>query len=148
DDGAVRSAAALAISRIGPEAATAVPNLISLLKDQDPMTRQRAIIALHSIGPAAKPAVEALKQALKDNALGNSSHAANALVRIGDPAAPALIEALTHSNVETRRRAALGLGSLAPKAGKAVSAHAAALQDPDDWIRRYACWALGSMGAN
>jgi HEAT repeat protein len=133
---------------VGPEAAEAIPNLLPLLDDLDPLIRQRAIIALHNIGAAAKPAVEALRGALKDKGLDNSSRAANALGRIGEPAVPVLIEALGHKTAETRARDAQALATLGPKAKQAIPALTITLRDPDDWVRRFSCWALGRMGAD
>jgi len=51
---AVRTEAAHALEKIGPEAKTAVPALIEALKDEDKNVRQEAANALGKIGPKAR----------------------------------------------------------------------------------------------
>src|SRR5215510_2655829 len=53
-DASVRSSAASALWKIGPEAKEAVPALITALKDQDANVRISAASALGRIGPGAK----------------------------------------------------------------------------------------------
>jgi hypothetical protein len=61
----VRASAAEDIGDIGPDAASAVPELIRLLS-RDAGSRGSACDALRGIGPAAKSALPALKQLLSD----------------------------------------------------------------------------------
>ena len=58
-----RSAAAYAISGIGPAAEPSVPDLVARLQDDSPNVRYAAAWALGEIGPAAKEAIPALERA-------------------------------------------------------------------------------------
>jgi HEAT repeat protein len=70
-DNTTRYGAASAISKLGADAAEAMPALIELLKHWDTMTRIAAAGAIGNIGiksrETAAPAVPALQEALKDN---------------------------------------------------------------------------------
>ncbi|MFA5374984.1 MAG: HEAT repeat domain-containing protein [Dehalococcoidia bacterium] len=69
-DNTTRYSAASAISKLGPDAAEAMPALIELLKHWDAMTRVAAAGAIGKIGITCKKevqiAVPALQEALKD----------------------------------------------------------------------------------
>ena len=69
-DNTTRYSAASAISKLGPDAAEAMPALIELLKHWDAMTRVAAAGAIGKIGIICKKevqiAVPALQEALKD----------------------------------------------------------------------------------
>ncbi len=60
----VRTRAAQAMARMGPEASAAVPGLTRALRDQDPDVRRAAARALGQIGPAAETAIPALAVAM------------------------------------------------------------------------------------
>jgi HEAT repeat protein len=82
------------LGRIG---AAAVPSLVALLRDPDPLRRRRAAVILARIGPPAAEAVPSLVQALSDSDLAVRKSAARALGQIGPAAAsavPALIQVL------------------------------------------------------
>jgi HEAT repeat protein len=82
-----------ALSRIGPAATAAVPDLVRELGNADDVHRWRAARTLGRIGPGAEPALAALVAALKDPSGAVRMHAARALGRIGPAAmtaAPAL----------------------------------------------------------
>ena len=70
-DNATRYSSASAISKLGPDAAEAIPALVELLKHWDTMTRAAAAGAIGKIGinckKEVKPAVPALREALKDS---------------------------------------------------------------------------------
>lgn len=70
-DNAVRYSAASAISKLGADAAEAVPALVEMLKHWDTMTRAAAAGAIGNIGINCKkevaPAIPALNDALNDN---------------------------------------------------------------------------------
>jgi HEAT repeat protein len=79
-----RANACAALGSAGPNAAPAVPHLIPVLKDNDPLVRRLAAYALGEIGPAAREAVPALQGALNDPDPGVIPAAVNALRAI-DP---------------------------------------------------------------
>ena len=89
-DPEVQARGAFALSRRGPEARDAVPELIPLLKSQAALTRQNAALALAAIGPDAKDAVPALTEELKDSEWAVRRQAAIALGAIGPAAKPAI----------------------------------------------------------
>jgi HEAT repeat protein len=78
-----------ALSRIGPAAAAAVPDLVRELGAANDVHRWRAARTLGRIGPGAEPALAALTAALKDPSGAVRMHAARALGRIGPAAKPA-----------------------------------------------------------
>ena len=69
-DNATRYSAASAISKLGPDAAEAIPALVDMLKHWDTMTRAAAAGAIGKIGINCKKEVElalpVLQEALKD----------------------------------------------------------------------------------
>ncbi len=70
----------------GPNSASAVNDIIPLLKDEDHVVRRLAAYALCQIGPAAKAAVPALKELMNDPDSSTGTTALNALHAI-EPAA-------------------------------------------------------------
>src|SRR5436190_23433397 len=58
-DPAVQTQGAFGLSRLGPEARTAVPALIEALQSAEPRVRQNAALALTEIGPDAREAAPA-----------------------------------------------------------------------------------------
>ena len=109
----VRSNAARALARLGPEAKAAVPALSEALKDEEAFVRGYAASALSGIGPAAVPA---LSKALKDEERDVRVSAAAALARLGPAeakaAVPALSEALKDEVANVRRAAARALDQI------------------------------------
>ncbi len=72
----VRAEVVMALGRIGPAAAPAIPELVPLLGDRSERIRREASIALGRIGP---PAVEPLIAAAKDGAAARRARAVEAL---------------------------------------------------------------------
>src|ERR1041385_3692461 len=72
------------LAKAGPQAAGAVPDLIPLLKDKDPLVRSLSAYALGQIGPAAKSALPALREAMSDPDPQVPRSVLNALRSIGD----------------------------------------------------------------
>jgi HEAT repeat protein len=129
-DADVRFDAAIALSRLGAQAAPALPELIGLLKDPDRDVQYAAKIALGRIG---KPAVAALVAMLSSS--DPLTDAPNELIgfrigsvlaRIGEPAVAPIMELLRGPDVRARRQATWALRLV----GKpAVPTLAAALKD-------------------
>ena len=143
----VRSRAAEALGRLGPEAEGAVPALALALQDADPHTRARVAQALACMAPRVKAAVPALSRALSDDDAYVRWAAADALGGAGPDAAPAvpyLAKALKHEDSKTRWMAAQALGQIGEASLEAVPALIEALGDhqcADDAAR-----ALGRIG--
>ncbi|MBX9789060.1 MAG: HEAT repeat domain-containing protein [Pirellulales bacterium] len=64
----VRELAALALARMGPEAAKSVPELIQALQDADLEVQRSATRALGQIGPDAESAIPALMEVIRRDA--------------------------------------------------------------------------------
>jgi HEAT repeat protein len=100
-DNTVRVPAMRALSKMGPDAAPAVPAIMEFLDAGDLETCNEAIIALQNLGPTAAPA--------------------------GDR----LIDLLNADDIVTRQRAAMAIGSIGPSAVRAVQPLLeAGLQEP------------------
>jgi uncharacterized protein (TIGR02996 family) len=98
----VRSSAVMALGRIGPKAAAAVPDLIRLLNGADTTLRRIVIDALGQVGVGTPEVLEALLAALRDTE--TQPLAINALARwpaIPTSAAPALLEFIRKPNSGT-----------------------------------------------
>jgi HEAT repeat protein len=78
----VRAVTAEALGKIGPEAKTAIPVLMALLKDKDRDVRCAAADALGRIGPEAKTGIPSLNDLLKDKDERVRRVAADALEKI------------------------------------------------------------------
>jgi len=125
---------------------TAVPALLSVLKDENAAVR---LAAVQSLGNLSDPrAVDALVQALKtDTDAQVREAAAEALGEIDSPrAVPGLIAALGSEKVgAVRAKIAWALGEIDDK--RAVEALGGVVRDPDAEVRRQAVWALGELKA-
>ena len=123
---------------------TAVPALLSVLKDENAAVR---LAAVESLGNLSDPrAVDALVQALKsDTDPRVREAAAEALGNIDSPrAVPGLIAALGSEKVSAvRAKIAWALGEIDDV--RAVEALGGAVRDPDAEVRRQVVWALGEL---
>ncbi len=181
----VRDSAALALGRMGPGAAAAADALTKATHDPDEMLKVVSLWALARVEPtndaARKEAIAKLTAALKNanprvqvmalkglvdlnsapeklvplltniiaEAKGEGAlvdEALGALSVMGENGAPGLIAAL--KSPEARGRAAMLLAQIGPKAGGAVSALAAALDDKNPEVRREILFALANMGSS
>ena len=109
----LRSAAAIALGRIGADAKLAVPSLTASLDDMDGDVRVCAIEALGRIGPEAQVA------------------------------AAGLIERLHDKHAAVRSAAARTLGQIGPGAKAALSALDRLAHDPEDYVQRSRCRSHG-----
>ncbi len=91
DNAETRQNACVELAKPGEAAAVAVPNLIPLLKDTDPLVRRLAAYALGQIGPKAKEAIPALKEALNDTERDVVTASINAIRAIDATAADGLV---------------------------------------------------------
>ena len=123
---------------------TAVPALLSVLKDESATVR---LAAVQSLGSLQDPrAVDALVQALRtDTDARVREAAAEALGEIDSPRAVAgLVAALGSEKVAAvRAKIAWALGEIDD--ARAVEALGAAVRDPEAEVRRQVVWALGEL---
>jgi HEAT repeat protein len=89
-DADAKATALSEIASVGAGAASAVPKIIPLLKDADPIVRRTAAYALGAIGPAARAAVPDLKEMLNAADRDQLTAVANALRSIDPNAVPGL----------------------------------------------------------
>jgi HEAT repeat protein len=126
-DAGVRSAAAWALSQIGPAGVAAVPDLRAALTDSSLHVRCLAAIALREIGPRAVLAIPGLVEALSDSQPTVRGAAAQALGAMG-PAAKTAVEALTNRLAIPDepsfvvRAVVVALGKIGPAASSALPA--------------------------
>lgn len=141
--------ALLAIDRIGADAAALVPDVIAILRRNDPETRIYAIGALRAIGPGAREAIPELVQQLSSDDFHTQYWACRALGAIGPEARVAageLVTCLRSGATSVRRNAAAALGNIGPEVGQAaVEALIEALSDPSQMVRQNAVVALGQL---
>ena len=140
------------MGKIGPGAKAAVPALAELLKDSDSGVRYDALSALGNIGPEARTAVPALAEMLTEKDDGIADAALQALAKMGTyakAAIPSLIRLVRDRNSDSRNAAAVVLGEIRPRGGRAaVPAFAGLLKDKDEspWLQRIAAVALAKIG--
>jgi HEAT repeat protein len=145
----VRQRVAEVVAKIGPQGASAVPEMVKALGSSDDETGKILIDAIGAIGPAAKDAVPALISNLKSagwNCSGSlQGHAILALGKIGEVAAPALLAAMRNPTPGVREGAALALGQIPAVAQTAVPELLRALGDPEPSVRSGAAESLGAI---
>lgn len=124
-------AAALALGRLGPRAATSVPALVSRLKDRvSPGLGTALARTLGGIGPAAAPA---LLDIIRRHDVQAIPIASAAFAQMGSKGATALAEALKTETDEWGRAAFVALvRELGSEAGEAVPVLATILAETED----------------
>ena len=129
-DPVVRVSVACARDVFNSSATAAIPSLIDLLNDAEPVSpevcredHRRWWGDEHPITPGQE--------------------AARALVRMGTASFDPLVKALGNGGVTARRNAAWALGALDDQ--RAVTPLTASLRDTDERVREQAAWALGAL---
>lgn len=150
--GEARAAAARALGRMGPRAASMLPLLLRALGDSDGETQQAAALAIGALHLPPAKLIPQLTGRLSDPAPGVRGAIALALGALGPDAAqtvtPELLILLRDADPITRAAAATALGNLGPAAGAAArEALLPHLDDTDGETRAAAALALGRLGA-
>ena len=112
-----RELAAMFLSQIGPDAASAAKGLLKLLSDESTFARVNAAAALSTFDGYA------------------------------DQTAPILTELLSDPDENVRLTAATSLRNVGPAAAKSVAALAQTLGDPNPQVRAATATTLGSLGS-
>ncbi len=121
-DSGVREFAAVALSRMGPEAEPAVPELIGLLAMPADPSVSTVLATLARIGPAAAPAVPAIARLLPDSDWRVREDAIEALASIGTAdAALALATQLERDLPDQKLETIMAIRECGPAAGAILS---------------------------
>ena len=151
DSTAVRAEAAFVLGEQGAETAPAA--LERALADESARVRVEAAFALARLG-RRDAAVPLLRRELEGALFADAPlRAARALARLGDPSGyPRVLEALRSELPSNRMEAIAVLPDFVPFAGQdgidPVGALEAALEDPEELLRRDARAALDALGAS
>jgi HEAT repeat protein len=129
-DAAVRTGVACARHVFDASATAAIPALIDLLNDAQPVAPE----VCHEDGR---------RWWGDDRPITPGQEAARALVRIGTASFDPLVKTLGGTGAIARRNAAWALGAL--EDARALNPLVAALRDSDDAVREQAAWALGAL---
>lgn len=139
-----------ALHRIGPEAASAIPELAARLPKAQGDQRWGIVYILVGIGPAAAPTVPNLIPLLSDSDFQLQIVTCRALAAIGPEAAaavPELLQRLVDGNGSVKSHAALALGAIGPQPNHDIPAAIAKLIDEEQYvIRERALEALAKLG--
>jgi HEAT repeat protein len=111
-----RERAMQVLAKVGPEAATAVPELVKIIQNPDAKHKIEALFVIGAIGPKASAAV------------------------------PAAVAALSHTDVQVQQTAAFALGKIGPEAKEAVTPLKKLAASSDDLVKLTAIWALLQIG--
>ena len=148
-DAELRCAAIEILGKLGPDAATAGPDLVNSLNDRDPHVQAVSIAAIPKVEISSKVAVPLLVDLLRTE---NSVVAARALSQYKAEAAPALPELVallqdTSQDVEARWNAARTIGKIGPEANSAVPVLIEMTRDKEPTIREHSAEAIGDIGS-
>jgi HEAT repeat protein len=146
----VRIEAALALGRIGPDAAAAAPRLIRLSREPHEAVRCQAAQALGEIGDQDGATVAALVDLLQDASAAVKVSAARALGALRTAAAPsvqALVPLLQDHDESVRTAAAEAIAQVGPLDHATTDNLSDGLVSADNVVRAQTADALGTIGA-
>jgi HEAT repeat protein len=143
------------LSRGGPVARQALPQLLAATRDQNPQVAGAAMVAVIKVAPDDPRAMPAVRRALKHEQPAIRAKGAKALGMIGKAAAEAATDLAARlrddSDLEVRRAAAVALGSVGAADAATATALVSALREtrsPDSWkVREAAAISLGTMAS-
>lgn len=145
----IRLAAAEALGRMGPAAASIAPEVADLLKDSDSGVQFYAGTALGKMGVAAANATLPVVQSLTHSNINIRSAAADALEKMDAVSANVVADVgnlLGDSNAGVRSAAAEALGKIGTNAAPFASHLGKLLDDPSPAVRSSVARALGEIG--
>jgi HEAT repeat protein len=136
---------AAALAAIGPDAESAVPELMTMLKSGPISSAEAAATVLAAIGP---PAVDGLSEVARQGTAPRSTWAAKALSDIGWPAVKPLAQLLSDATQpgEIRCLAAKGLANAGKAAEPALPILVDAFANKDEQLKMDTAIALGNLG--
>jgi len=140
-----RVAAVIALGELGTRARKAVPALLVVLDDPEPMVRERAAEALGKIGASDKKTILSLIGRFADEDPFVAGKAIGVVASMGDAAVGHLLRSLAAESDGGRWGAAIALGRIAPGGAQAIAPLAAALLDKSPDVRWCATIALGKF---
>ncbi|MBN2294212.1 MAG: HEAT repeat domain-containing protein, partial [Pirellulales bacterium] len=147
-DQLTRLACAWALARANPQNKVlkirATKILAESLRSKKPAVRLAAVRGLASLRPGPGIAIPAIRKALSGADEETLNAALDALAQLGESSVPNVARVL--QNKMHRRKAAMILGRMGPKAKMAVKPLVASLTDEDPETRREIIFALGSIG--
>jgi HEAT repeat protein len=138
-----------ALADLGPEAKTAVPQLIAALAADDPAVRWHAARALGAVGPGAADAAPKLAAALSDKDFHVRGQAAHALGQIGAASkkyVPELIARITDEHASVRKQVIQAVSAIDPQDEKAAKKIADALSAAEPQVAMAAVRSLAAYG--
>lgn len=148
DDKMLSTASLWALASIHPEdkalRSEVAEQLVSRLKDEDPLVRVAAARALTALPPAPEIMAPIWEKAFQDADETAVLNALDALAQLGSPAVPRLIGALKHKNA--RGNVAYVLGRIGPAAAPATEVLAMLIDDKDEHVAHEAVLALANIG--
>ena len=137
-----------ALQALGPAARSAVPALVSHMKNEGGWIRCSLARALAQIDPENPVVIDAIGALLRDRDESVRGAAADALEKIGPPAARVLstiLASLKDPDRNSRARVAGALRAIGPAAAVARDALIAQLADPEQWVVSEATYALAAI---
>jgi hypothetical protein len=139
---------AAGIMALGSEAKPAIPALLAMLTDSDPMMRVMAVLTFGELGPPAKVVLPDLIKCTNDSFGAVKMRVIISLGKIHEEpekVVPILIRYLTDKNWNVRVYAVTSLGQFGPEGKLAVPQIASLLNDQDFAVRGEATNALKAI---
>lgn len=123
-DRRTREFAAMLLARLGPDAATAEPEMVKALGDETPVVRANVAASLSLLGAKPDVVVPVLQKLLAEGNLTVRKIAIYSLGNYGshaDSAVPSLVDFLADESSELKLAAAVTLGNIGPGAQTALA---------------------------
>ncbi|MBI3411815.1 MAG: HEAT repeat domain-containing protein [Planctomycetes bacterium] len=143
----VRLQAAKDVGKLGPQAKSAVPALMAMVKGANDELRRAGLVSLQAIVPDAKHAPE-LAKALKSGSLETKRLALDVLIRMGPDGKKALPEitgVLKSGDRAMKIQAAKSINAMGPAGKEAISALVEALKDAKEAEREVGMQAASAL---